>query len=72
MENFIQTYSIVKKYFKHEHGSYWCGYVSMKLEPYYEKLAMLDANNPSLVYETILHDYNGLISEDQHFLPRLS
>lgn len=72
MENFIQTYAIVKKYFKHEHSAWWCGHVSMKLEPYYEKLAMLEANNPSLVYGTILHDYNGLQSEDEHFLPRLS
>lgn len=71
MENFIPTYLIVKKYFKVEKSAYWCGCVAMELEPYYKKLAQLEANNPSLVYETILHDYNGLRSDCDHFVPRL-
>lgn len=72
MENFIPTFLIVEKYFKHEKGQYWCGYVAMELAPYYEKLAQLDANNHSLVYETILHDYNGLRSDCDFFVPRLA
>lgn len=72
MENFIPTFLIVEKYFKVEKSAYWCGYVSTKLAPYYNKLAQLEANNPSLVYETILHDYNGLQSDCDHFVPRLA
>lgn len=72
MENFIPTFLIVEKYFKVEKSAYWCGYVAMKLAPYYEKLARLEANNSSLVYATILHDYNGLQSGCAHFLPRLA
>ena len=72
MENFIPTFLIVEKYFKVEKSQYWRGYVAMKLTPYYEKLAQLDANNPSLVYETILHDFNGLESDCDFFVPRLA
>jgi hypothetical protein len=72
MKNLIPTLEIVEKYFRHEKSQYWCAYASMELAPYYEKLARLEANNPSLVYETILHDYNGLRSDDDHFLPRLA
>ena len=72
MKNLIPTLEIVEKYFRHEKSQHWCAYASMELAPYYEKLARLDANNPSLVYETILHDYNGLRSDDDFFLPRLA
>lgn len=72
MENFINTLVIIEKHFKVEKGQYWCAYASMELAPYYEKLARLEANNPSLVYETILHDYNGLRSDCDFFVPRLA
>ena len=72
MKNFIPTLAIVEKYFRHEKGQYWCAYASMELAPYYEKLARLEANNPSLVVPTILHDYEGLRSDDDFFLPRLA
>ena len=72
MKNLIPTLEIIEKFFKHEKGQYWCAYASMELAPYYEKLARLEANNPNLVYETILHDYNGLKSDCDHFLPRLA
>ena len=72
MKNLIPTLAIIEKYFRHEKNQHWCVYASMELAPYYEKLAQLEANNPSLVYETILHDYNGLQSDDDFFLPRLA
>ena len=79
MKNFIPTLAIVEKYFRHEKGQYWCAYASMELAPYYEKLARLEANNPSLVVPSIsnhllpiLHDYNGLKSDDDFFVPRLA
>lgn len=72
MENFIETYEIVEKHFKYEHSAFWRVCVAFKIAPYYENLAKLDANNPSLVYATILHDYNGLLTEDEYFLPRLA
>jgi hypothetical protein len=72
MKNLIPTLEIVEKYFRHEKSQHWCAYASMELAPYYEKLARLEANNPSLVADTILHDYNGLRSDDDFFLPRLA
>ena len=72
MTNLIPTLEIIEKYFRHEKGQYWCAYASMELAPYYEKLARLEANNPGLVAGTILHDYNGLKSDDDFFLPRLA
>jgi hypothetical protein len=72
MENLLPTLAIVEKHFKVEKSAYWCAYVSIELAPYYEKLARLDANNPSLVVGTILHDYYGLKSDDDFFVPRLA
>ena len=79
MKNLIPTLEIVEKYFRHEKSQHWCAYASMELAPYYEKLARLEANNPSLVVPSIsnhllpiLHDYNGLRSDDDFFLPRLA
>lgn len=72
MKNLIPTLEIIERYFRHEKKQHWCAYVAMELAPYYEKLARLEANCPHLVYETILHDYNGLRSDDDHFLPRLA
>jgi hypothetical protein len=43
----------------------------MELAPYYSKLALLDCNNPSLVVPTVLHDYQGLKSDIDNFIPRL-
>jgi hypothetical protein len=72
MTNLLPTLAIVEKHFKVEKSAYWCAYVSIELAPYYEKLARLDANNPSLVVGTILHDYYGLKSDDDFFVPRLA
>lgn len=72
MENLLPTLAIVEKHFKVEKSAFWCAIVSIELAPYYEKLARLDANCPHLVVDTILHDYNGLKSKDDHFLPRLA
>jgi hypothetical protein len=72
MENFINTVLIIEKYFKSSMGAYTCACMAMELAPYYTKLALLDANNPSLVVTTILHDYEGLRSDDDFFLPRLA
>lgn len=72
MTNLLPTLEIVEKYFKHEKGQYWCAYASMELAPYYEKLARLDTNCPHLVAETIIHDYNGLKSDCDFFVPRLA
>lgn len=71
MKNLIPTLEIIKKHFKSTKPAWECTFMAMELEPYYKKLAQLDANNPSLVYETILHDYNGLRSDCDHFVPRL-
>ena len=72
MTNLLPTLAIVEKHFKVEKSAYWCAYVSIELAPYYEKLARLEANNPSLVCETIPHDYYGLKSDDDFFVPRLA
>jgi hypothetical protein len=72
MENFINTVLIIEKYFKPSIGAYTCACMAMELAPYYEKLALLEVNNPSLVHETILHDYEGLRSDNDYFIPRLA
>ena len=38
----------------------------------FDKLVSLDKNCPDLVAETLIHDYNGLKTEDEFFLPRLA
>lgn len=38
----------------------------------FDKLVALDKNCPDLVGETLIHDYNGLKTEDEFFLPRLA
>jgi len=72
MENFIETALIIEKHFKPSKGAYTCAFMAMELAPYYTKLAWLDANEPSLVAATILHDYQGLKSDCDHFVPRLA
>ena len=49
-----------------------CVYMAMELAPYYTKLAWLEANCPDEVTATILHDYQGLKSDDDYFVPRLA
>ncbi len=71
MENFIDTLIIIEKHFKASKGSLDCVYMAMELAPYYEKLALLDSINPSLVVPTVLHDYKGLSEDIDGFLPRL-
>jgi predicted HD phosphohydrolase len=72
MENFINTLIIIEKHFKPSKSAYTCAFMAMELAPYYTKLAWLDANEPSLVAATILHDYQGLSSDIDDFLPRLA
>ena len=72
MTNLLPTKAIVEKYFKNEKSNYWIAFASIELAPYYEKLVRLESNCPELVADTILHDYNGLKSGDEFFLPRLA
>jgi hypothetical protein len=72
MQNFIDTLIIIEKYFKPSMGAYTCALMAMELAPYYEKLALLEANNPNIVADTISHDYVGLRSDDDYFVPRLA
>jgi hypothetical protein len=46
--------------------------MAVEIAPYYEKLAFLDANYPELVRETIEHDYKGLRTNNEYFVPKLS
>ena len=71
MENFIDTLIIIEKHFKPSKSALACVYMAMELAPYYEKLALLDVKNPSLVVPTVLHDYNGLQSDCDYFIPKL-
>ena len=72
MENFIDTLVIIEKHFRATKSAHTCAFMAMELAPYYEKLTLLDANNPSLVVPTILHDYEGLKSDNDYFIPRLA
>jgi hypothetical protein len=72
MQNFIDTLIIIEKYFKPSMGAYTCALMAMELAPYFEKLACLEANYPDEVKATILHDYQGLKSDDDYFVPRLA
>jgi hypothetical protein len=72
MKNFIETALIIEKYFKPSKSALDCAFMAMELAPYYTKLALLDANYPEIVAETILHDYQGLKSDDDYFVPRLA
>jgi hypothetical protein len=46
--------------------------IAVKLCPYVDNLKKLVRDNPSIVRETIAHDYIGLRDEDEDFLPRLA
>jgi hypothetical protein len=71
MENFIPTLAIVRKHLRISHNSNAVEFIAMKLAPYYENLALLDATCPEVVEETIYSDYRGLVSNDKSFVPRL-
>ena len=71
-KNLLPTLAIIEKHFKVEKSALACVYIALEMAPYYEKLALLDANNPSLVVPTILHDYEGLKSDKDYFIPRLA
>jgi hypothetical protein len=72
MKNFVETALIIEKHFKSSKSAVACAFMAMELAPYYTKLAWLDANHPEIVAETILHDYQGLKSDCDHFVPRLA
>ena len=71
MENFLATTLIIEKHFKATKPAWECIYIAMELEPYYKNLLLLEALAPTQVADTILHDYNGLRSDDDYFVPRL-
>ena len=71
MENFLATTLIIEKHFKTTKPAWECIYIAMELEPYYKNLLLLEALAPTQVADTILHDYNGLRSDDDYFVPRL-
>jgi hypothetical protein len=72
MDNTLKTLQIIEKHLRSQYSFLACIYIAQKLAPYYENLAWLEANFPSQVKETILHDYEGLKANDEHFLPRLA
>ena len=72
MKNFIETALIIEKHFKHSKSAYTCAFMALELAPYFEKLAWMEANCPDVVAATILHDYEGLKSDDDYFIPRLA
>ncbi len=71
MENFSKTLVIVYKHLGSENSFLACYHIASKIAPYYENLAWLDANFPSQVKATIMHDYEGLKTDNGLFVPRL-
>jgi hypothetical protein len=71
MKNLIKTQIIVEKYFRKTESAMACLYIAIELVPYYENLKRLDENYPELVRETIEHDYMGLRTDNEYFVPRL-
>jgi len=46
--------------------------IALKLMPYSDDLVkMIESENVNMTRQTIAHDYNGLMSIDEDFLPRL-
>jgi hypothetical protein len=72
--NILETIKIVEKYLKKDHSFMGCIHIAQTLDMKinFEKLVALDKNCPELVAETLIHDYNGLKTEDEFFLPRLA
>lgn len=46
--------------------------IALKLMPYSDALVeMIETKDTAIIRQTIAHDYNGLMSIDEDFLPRL-
>ena len=70
--NTIETFEIVDKHLGKTHSILVCIHIAQTLNDYYNKLKKLDEYCPEIVAETIIHDYKGLRSGDEFFLPRLA
>ena len=71
MDNTLKTLLIVDKYLTADFSVLACIHIAQALAPYYDNLAWLDANFPSQVKATIMHDYEGLKADNGLFIPRL-
>jgi hypothetical protein len=72
--NILKTLAIVERYLRKNHSFMGCIHIAQTLDTKidFDKLVALDKNCPDLVAETLIHDYNGLKTEDEFFLPRLA
>jgi hypothetical protein len=72
--NILKTLAIVERYLKKDHSFMGCIHIAQTLDMKinFDKLVALDKNCPDLVAGTIIHDYNGLKTKDEFFLPRLA
>jgi hypothetical protein len=72
--NILKTIAIVEKHLRKNHSFMGCIHIAQTLDTKinFDKLVALDKNCPDLVAETLIHDYNGLKTEDEFFLPRLA
>ena len=72
--NILKTLAIVEKYLRKDQSFMGCIHIAQTLDMKinFYKLVSLDKNCPDLVAETLIHDYNGLKTEDEFFLPRLA
>ena len=72
--NILKTIAIVEKHLRKYHSFMGCIHIAQTLDTKinFDKLVALDKNCPDLVAETLIHDYNGLKTEDELFLPRLA
>ena len=72
--NILKTLAIVEKHLRKNHSFMGCIHIAQTLDTKinFDKLVALDKNCPDLVAETLIHDYNGLKTEDEFFLPRLA
>ena len=72
--NILKTLAIVEKHLRRYHSFMGCIHIAQTLDTKinFDKLVALDKNCPDLVAETLIHDYNGLKTKDEFFLPRLA
>jgi hypothetical protein len=72
--NILKIVEIVEKHLRKDHSFLSCIHIAQTLDMKinFDKLVSLDKNCPDLVGETLIHDYNGLKTEDEFFLPRLA